>query len=173
MNPDARDVILDAAFRLFVERGYDGTSVARILADVPYSKGAFYHHFASKEAVLEAVISRFFTEHVSADVDPGANARDLASGLVELGWAIASGAARGIDTAALATGRAFAGRNLVVLPTGLDSPFLADNAELVDGVVPCGAVPGLTPTESNAGCDRLIQHYGARVVATIGDADRL
>ena len=55
MSTDARDAILDAAFRLFVERGYDGTSVARILAEVPYSKGAFYHHFASKEAVLDAI----------------------------------------------------------------------------------------------------------------------
>lgn len=82
MSSDARDVILDAAFRLFIERGYDGTSVARILAEVPYSKGAFYHHFASKEAVLDAVIHRFFTAPISTEPDPAASSRDLAHALV-------------------------------------------------------------------------------------------
>ncbi len=82
MTADAREVILDAAFRLFVERGYDGTSVARILAEVPYSKGAFYHHFASKEEVLDAVIHRFFTATIQAEPDPTTSARDLAHGLV-------------------------------------------------------------------------------------------
>jgi AcrR family transcriptional regulator len=82
VTSDSRDAILDAAFRLFVERGYDGTSVARILAEVPYSKGAFYHHFASKEQVLDAVIHRFFTAAVTTQPDPKASARDLAHGLV-------------------------------------------------------------------------------------------
>ncbi|MGB3910983.1 MAG: helix-turn-helix domain-containing protein [Pseudolysinimonas sp.] len=82
MSTDARDAILDAAFRLFVERGYDGTGVARILAEVPYSKGAFYHHFASKEAVLDAVIQRFFTATISTEPDPTASARDIAYSLV-------------------------------------------------------------------------------------------
>jgi AcrR family transcriptional regulator len=78
----AREAILDAAFRLFIERGYDGTSVARILAEVPYSKGAFYHHFASKEAVLDAVIQRFFTAAIATEPDRTASARDLAHALV-------------------------------------------------------------------------------------------
>ena len=61
MTTRARDEIVEAAFRLFLERGYEATSLARILDTVPYSKGAVYHHFASKEALLEAVIERFFT----------------------------------------------------------------------------------------------------------------
>jgi AcrR family transcriptional regulator len=82
MTSDARDAILDAAFRLFVERGYDGTSVARILAEVPYSKGAFYHHFASKEAVLDAVVQQFFTATITTQPDPTASAHDIAHSLV-------------------------------------------------------------------------------------------
>lgn len=67
---DARASIVDAAFRLFLENGYDGTSLARILAEVPYSKGALYHHFESKEALLEAVIERFFTDSLTDPQQP-------------------------------------------------------------------------------------------------------
>jgi AcrR family transcriptional regulator len=66
MSTAARDTIVEAAFRLFLERGYDSTSLARILESVPYSKGAFYHHFTSKEALLDAVIERFFTDQLGA-----------------------------------------------------------------------------------------------------------
>lgn len=62
MTSAARASILETAFRLFLEKGYDGTSLSDILAEVPYSKGALYHHFGSKEALLEAVIERFFTD---------------------------------------------------------------------------------------------------------------
>jgi len=64
---DARSSIIDAAFRLFLENGYDGTSLNRILDEVPFSKGALYHHFESKEALLDAVIERFFAASL---VDP-------------------------------------------------------------------------------------------------------
>lgn len=70
MTSDARASILDAAFRLFLEKGYDGTSLNGILAEVPFSKGALYHHFSSKEALLEAVIERFFTASVTDPESP-------------------------------------------------------------------------------------------------------
>ncbi|MGY6496949.1 MAG: TetR/AcrR family transcriptional regulator [Microcella sp.] len=70
MTSRARDAIVEAAFRLFLERGYEATSLARILQTVPYSKGAVYHHFASKEALLDAVIERFFTQLVTAESSP-------------------------------------------------------------------------------------------------------
>ncbi len=67
---DTREAILDAAFGLFLEHGFDGTSLARILDAVPYSKGALYHHFATKEALLDAVIERFFTALIEAPQRP-------------------------------------------------------------------------------------------------------
>ena len=70
MTSTARDEIVEAAFRLFLERGYEATSLARILDVVPYSKGAVYHHFANKDALLDAVIERFFTALVTAESDP-------------------------------------------------------------------------------------------------------
>jgi len=53
-----REEILDAAQRLFAERGYDGTSISDIIAVIRVSKGAFYHHFAAKEDLLEGIACR-------------------------------------------------------------------------------------------------------------------
>src|SRR5262245_50722329 len=50
-----RSEILDAAQRLFISRGYETTTVNDLLEAVGLSKGAFYHHFASKEEVMEAL----------------------------------------------------------------------------------------------------------------------
>lgn len=86
MTSAAREAIVEAAFRLFLERGYEGTSLARILEAVPYSKGAVYHHFTNKEALLEAVIERFFTTLMtapSAPLAPNADARSVAHRMVD------------------------------------------------------------------------------------------
>ncbi len=48
--------IIDTAAKLFASRGYNGTSMADLAAAAGLTKGAFYHHFASKEALFFAVI---------------------------------------------------------------------------------------------------------------------
>ena len=53
-----RREILDAAEKLFMERGYEATSVQDILDVLRLSKGGFYHHFDTKKAVLEAISQR-------------------------------------------------------------------------------------------------------------------
>ena len=50
--------ILDTAERLFVEKGYDRTSLQDILDETGLSKGAIYHHFASKEDIFYSVCER-------------------------------------------------------------------------------------------------------------------
>ena len=50
--------ILDTARRLFLEKGYDNTTVQDIVDGLGgLSKGAIYHHFRSKEDILRAVCS--------------------------------------------------------------------------------------------------------------------
>jgi AcrR family transcriptional regulator len=53
-----RDAFLDAALRLIQVKGYEQMSVQDVLDELDVSKGAFYHYFGSKEALLAAVVDR-------------------------------------------------------------------------------------------------------------------
>lgn len=53
-----RNGILDAAQRLAFTRGYERMTIQDMLDDLHISKGAFYHYFDSKGAVLEALVER-------------------------------------------------------------------------------------------------------------------
>lgn len=59
-NPEETvQLILDVAYRLFMEKGYEYTSIQDIIDNLGgLSKGAIYHHFKSKEDILIAVIER-------------------------------------------------------------------------------------------------------------------
>jgi AcrR family transcriptional regulator len=57
----ARDRLLDAAVDLFGRQGYDGTSVAQVIERAGMTKGGFYHHFVSKEALLAEVYGDLIT----------------------------------------------------------------------------------------------------------------
>ncbi len=54
--------ILQAAARLFAEKGYDATGVAEICKRAGVSKGAFYYHFDTKQAVFIAVIGSWLED---------------------------------------------------------------------------------------------------------------
>lgn len=55
--------ILDVSFRLFMEKGYEHTSIQDILDHLGgLSKGAIYHHFKSKEDILVAVADKMMSE---------------------------------------------------------------------------------------------------------------
>lgn len=57
------NLILDVAFRLFIEKGYEHTSIQDIINNLGgLSKGAIYHHFKSKEDILLAVTDRMTAE---------------------------------------------------------------------------------------------------------------
>lgn len=59
-HPELRqNELLDCAQALFLERGYDKVSLNEVIIAAGVSKGAFYHYFASKEALLEALATRF------------------------------------------------------------------------------------------------------------------
>lgn len=51
-----RDRIVAAADQLIYQRGYEPTSFADVSAVVGISRGNFYHHFKTKDAILDAVI---------------------------------------------------------------------------------------------------------------------
>ena len=60
---ETASLILDVAFRLFIEKGYERTSIQDIIDNLGgLSKGAIYHHFRSKEDILVAVTDRMTEE---------------------------------------------------------------------------------------------------------------
>jgi len=73
-----RSEILDQALALFLHRGYDNASLNELIAEAGMSKGAFYHYFPSKEALLAALADRFarqtFTELQPVLNEPGLDA---------------------------------------------------------------------------------------------------
>lgn len=57
-NEEREQKILNAAVTLFLHYGYDKTTVSDIAREAGISKGAIYLHFKSKDALLEALITR-------------------------------------------------------------------------------------------------------------------
>ncbi|MFD1031405.1 TetR/AcrR family transcriptional regulator [Metaplanococcus flavidus] len=55
--------IIDAAYSLFIEKGYSATSIQEILDEAGISKGTFYNYFASKTECLIAIM-----ESVGAEI---------------------------------------------------------------------------------------------------------
>ena len=72
---NSRDKLLDAATRLFHENGYQAVTVNDICEAAQLTKGAFYHHFDSKETLyqhlytpqLDAYLSAHFSIPENAD----------------------------------------------------------------------------------------------------------
>ena len=79
LNPVAhalrRDSFVDAAQRLILIKGYEQMSIQDVLDELDTSRGAFYHYFDSKAALLEAVVERM-VEVATAELAPVADDPD-------------------------------------------------------------------------------------------------
>uniref|UniRef100_UPI00359F6719 TetR/AcrR family transcriptional regulator n=1 Tax=Streptococcus ferus TaxID=1345 RepID=UPI00359F6719 len=53
-----KEQILDKALHLFLEKGFDKTSISDILDSLDIARGTLYYHFESKEAIMDAIIAR-------------------------------------------------------------------------------------------------------------------
>jgi len=84
-----RAELIDCAQRLFLTRGYERTTINDVIAAAGLSKGAFYHHFRSKEDMLEAIAERFARESAgfagNLRADPTLNALRRLNLLLSLG----------------------------------------------------------------------------------------
>jgi AcrR family transcriptional regulator len=65
-----RGQLIAVATRMFADRGYEDTSIEAVLHEAGVSRGSLYYHFASKEALFEAV---------AEDVETSAGAQTLAA----------------------------------------------------------------------------------------------
>ena len=77
-----REAILKAGRRLFGERGFIATTIDDIADAAKVAKGAVYHHFATKEAVFEAVFDSV-SQDLVADIERTTRAeRDVLAAMV-------------------------------------------------------------------------------------------
>jgi AcrR family transcriptional regulator len=58
-NPQARQQIVAASHRLFLEQGYNGTSMRQIARESQMALGSLYNHFPGKEDLFSAVFDAF------------------------------------------------------------------------------------------------------------------
>lgn len=95
---DVEGRILDAAEKLFLEKGFQGASIDEIAELAPASKPTIYGHFPSKEALFAATVSRIINGLANFDgyVPEGRRVQDK---LTSLGTTIAERAIR--DSVAL------------------------------------------------------------------------
>lgn len=56
---ERRNEILDAAQELFMNKGFEETSVSDIVKKVGVAQGTFYYYFDSKDTILNAILDRF------------------------------------------------------------------------------------------------------------------
>ena len=61
--------ILEVSQRLFLTKGYDNTTIQDIVADLGgLTRGAIFHHFKSKEEIMDALTDKMFHEKNPFDI---------------------------------------------------------------------------------------------------------
>lgn len=85
-NSERRGQILAIAARLIASQGYSATTVRDIADEAGILSGSLYHHFASKEAILEEILRSFMNELLSRFEEiaaGGGNPRDVLDRLIQ------------------------------------------------------------------------------------------
>lgn len=57
---ETKKTIIKAALKLFLQKGYKDVTMKELLQATNLSKGAFYHHFKSKEQLFKVIVSLFY-----------------------------------------------------------------------------------------------------------------
>lgn len=77
---DSSERLLKAAIKLFVRKGYKGSSVAEITKEAGFTRGALYCHFETKEQLAREIIKLFEEKYLNSMMDyvekEGGNALD-------------------------------------------------------------------------------------------------
>ncbi|MGB0592489.1 MAG: TetR/AcrR family transcriptional regulator [Myxococcota bacterium] len=83
-----RDRILQAARRLFLTKGFNGSNLRDIAKEAQVSMGGIYHHFASKEEIYEALLPATQLAQRMPHIAALFRARDFPENLSAIGRAI-------------------------------------------------------------------------------------
>jgi AcrR family transcriptional regulator len=71
---NTKDIIIDKALELFLSKSYDSVSISDISSLIGMTKGALYHHFASKAEIFQAVVDKYL---VFPDIEVDVNCTSL------------------------------------------------------------------------------------------------
>ncbi|MEJ1087791.1 TetR/AcrR family transcriptional regulator [Microbacterium sp. Mu-80] len=90
-HSDRRDQILTIAAHLIAKQGYSGTTVRDIADEAGILSGSLYHHFPSKEAILQEILRGFLErllERFEGIVAEGRSPRETVDSLVQHAFVI-------------------------------------------------------------------------------------
>ena len=65
---ERKNEILDVAEQLFAEKGFDNASTNDIIKKIGIARGTLYHHFTSKEEILDAIVDRMTQNGIARDI---------------------------------------------------------------------------------------------------------
>src|ERR1700754_4336502 len=64
---ERRDHLVKLAAELFARKGFQATTVRAIADEAGILSGSLYHHFDSKESIVDDILSAFFNELMAAN----------------------------------------------------------------------------------------------------------
>ncbi len=136
---NTRDALLDGARRAFSERGYAATSLTELAAARGLTKAAIYHHFPSKRALLETLLSSG-TAAAHAALTSNARLEDRLKAYVQVyndhlepltAVTTAQGSRRGGDLEAVEIAQAHMWRGVALLERALAEVVSDERAKLL------------------------------------------
>jgi TetR/AcrR family transcriptional regulator, cholesterol catabolism regulator len=84
---ERREHLVKLAAELFAQKGFQATTVREIADEAGILSGSLYHHFDSKESIVDEILSNFFDELMAANkatIEKGADPRETISELVRI-----------------------------------------------------------------------------------------
>lgn len=86
---ERREHLVRLAADLFAEKGFQATTVRNIADEAGILSGSLYHHFDSKESIVDEILTGFFDEIMAAyraEIDAGRDPRETIAGLVRIAF---------------------------------------------------------------------------------------
>jgi AcrR family transcriptional regulator len=84
---ERREHLVRLAAELFAEKGYQATTVRNIADEAGILSGSLYHHFDSKESIVDEILTSFFDELTAANqaaLERGGDPRTVLAALVRI-----------------------------------------------------------------------------------------
>jgi AcrR family transcriptional regulator len=86
---ERREHLVKLAAELFAKKGFQATTVREIAEEAGILSGSLYHHFDSKESIVDEILSVFFTELMAAyraAIDEGGTPQETIAALVRIAF---------------------------------------------------------------------------------------